>query len=318
MRVSAYCGIAVFALGWASSAEGPTFDVASVKLTGPEIQQPFTITGGPGTSDPVRFRAPRIQMVTLLARAFDVATDQLNGPAWLRDFASANNYTVIATMPADTTKEQFQKMLQNLLIERFHLVYHREKRSFPGYELVVDKGGPKFKEVTPTQDPNPDAARGQIAILGGTPGVDGFPNIPGSRTISQISRTGEEKTKYQERTMADFVSNLGFLIGSSQGKSVTSGYLQPRVVDKTGLTGKYTFLLEYFNAGSAQLAASLQATPPRTDSGVAGAATSDPEGGGPNIFVAIQKQLGLRLDKTTDIPLDVIVVDSVDKVPTED
>ena len=34
-------------------------------------------------------------------------------------------------------------------------------------------------------------------------------------------------------------------------------------------------------------------------------------------LVAVQKQPGLRLDKTPDVPLDVIVVDSVDKVPTE-
>ena len=94
------------------------------------------------------------------ARAFNVATDQLAGPAWLRDFASANNYTIVATVPSDTTKEQFEKMLQNLLVERFHLVFHRETRNFPGYELVVDKGGPKFKEVTPTQGANPDPPRG--------------------------------------------------------------------------------------------------------------------------------------------------------------
>lgn len=105
-----------------------------MKLTGPEIQQPYTITGGPGTNDPGRFRATRIGMSDLLARAFDVSTDQLAGPAWLRDFASMDFYTVVATMPPDTPKEQFQKMLQNLLVERFHLVFHRETRNFPGYE----------------------------------------------------------------------------------------------------------------------------------------------------------------------------------------
>ena len=30
-----------------------------------------------------------------------------------------------------------------------------------------------------------------------------------------------------------------------------------------------------------------------------------------------QKQMGLRLDKTADIPVDVIVVESIEKVPTE-
>jgi uncharacterized protein (TIGR03435 family) len=132
-------------------------------------------------------------------------------------------------------------------------------------------------------------------------------------------RGGQERTKYQERTMAEFVSNLGFLIGSSQGKSVLNGFLQPRVVDKTGLTGKYTFLLEYYSAGSEDLARQFAST--RADSGAGNAALpdpSDPGGGLPNIFVAIQKQLGLRLDKTAEVPLDIIVVESVDKVPTAD
>jgi uncharacterized protein (TIGR03435 family) len=120
--------------------------------------------------------------------------------------------------------------------------------------------------------------------------------------------------------MAEFVSNLGFLIGSSQGNSVLQGSLQPRVVDKTGLTGKYTFILEYYNASTADLARQLKSLAlTRTDSatGNASPAASDPDGGGPNIFAAIQKQLSLRLEKTAEVPLDMIVIESVDKVPTE-
>jgi len=56
-------------------------------------------------------------------------------PPW--NIASTNNFTVVATMPPDTTKVQFEKMLQNLLVERFHLVHH-ETRNFTGYELVMD------------------------------------------------------------------------------------------------------------------------------------------------------------------------------------
>jgi uncharacterized protein (TIGR03435 family) len=43
---------------------------------------------------------------------------------------------------------------------------------------------------------------------------------------------------------------------------------------------------------------------------------SDPDGF-PDIFGALQKQLGLRLDNAADVPTDVIVVDSLDKIPTE-
>jgi uncharacterized protein (TIGR03435 family) len=125
-------------------------------------------------------------------------------------------------------------------------------------------------------------------------------------------RGGLERTKYQERTMAEFVSNLGFLIGSAQGKSVLDGYPQPRVIDKTGLTGKYTFILEYYNATAANLSAQLAA---KNREGVP-PAVSDPDDSGPTIFTAIQKQLGLRLNKTADVPVDVIMVENVDKLPT--
>jgi uncharacterized protein (TIGR03435 family) len=301
----------------AVSAGGPTFDVASVKLVGRDVPQPWTITGGPGTDDPGRFRAPRIGMIALLTKAFDVSTDRISAPAWTRDFMAGNYYSIDAVIPPNTTKDQFQQMLQNLLAERFHLVFHREKRDFPGYELVVDKGGPKFKEVTPAPvDPNappPDTR----AMLSAPRGADGFPDLPGSRVSSQInSRTGTTRTKYQERTMEQFLSNLGFLIGGSQGKSVTDGYLQPRVVDKTGLTGTYTFVLEYHDESAANLAPVLAALPRLQSDAPSQPAASDPGDGAPNIFTAIQKQLGLRLDKTAAVPLEVIVVDSLDKVPT--
>ena len=54
-----------------------------------------------------------------------------------------------------------------------------------------------------------------------------------------------------------------------------------------------------------------------SDRGAANLRSTLPDGGLPNIFTAIQKQLGLRLNKTADVPMDVIVVESVDKVPTE-
>lgn len=317
MRPAVFCSIAFLVSGTAGFAEGPTFDAASVKLWTDEIKQPYTITGGPGTSDPGRFRAPRILLFNLLGRAFGVSTDQIAGPAWLREVGSANNFTIIAAMPPDTTKEQFQLMLQNLLVDRFHLVFHHETRNFAGYELVVDKGGPKFKEVTPAQDANPDAAPDLRAMMSAPKGADGFPDVPGSRVMSQSSRGGQERTKYQERTMDQFISNLGFVIGMSQGKSVTQGYPQPRVVDKTGLTGKYTFILEFYNEGTANLASRLPPGVAPDPGNGAPPAAGEPDGGLPNIFTAIQKQLGLRLNKTADVPVDVIVVESIDKVPTD-
>ena len=207
-------------------------------------------------------------------------------------------------MPPGTTNEQFQAMLQNLIVERFHLVFHHETRNFPGYDLVVDKGGPKFKEVTPT--PDAPQNRRTLAIMGGKE----FPNLPGPQTIT-LSNGGLRRTKYQERTMEEFVSDLGFMIGSSQGKGVLDGGRQPRVVDKTGLTGSYTFVLEHYDASLAAALTRLQASAAQVVPGGTGDS-------GPPIIEAIQKQLGLRLNKTDNIPLDVIVVDRIEKLPTPD
>ena len=62
------------------------------------------------------------------------------------------------------------------------------------------------------------------------------------------------------------------------------------VVDKTGLTGKYDFTLEY-----------VPATKAATD-----------ESGGPSIFTALEEQLGLKLEPAK-APMDVLVIDSIEQ-----
>ena len=71
---------------------------------------------------------------------------------------------------------------------------------------------------------------------------------------------------------------------------------QRPVIDKTGLTGKYNFTLEYAPGGAM-------------------ATSSDAESGAPSITYAI-RSLGLALPDTKTT-LDVLVVDHVEKVPTE-
>jgi uncharacterized protein (TIGR03435 family) len=68
------------------------------------------------------------------------------------------------------------------------------------------------------------------------------------------------------------------------------------VLDKTGLTGRYDFVLKW--------------TP---DAGMSGAgdAGASPEASGPSLFTALQEQLGLKLDATKG-SVDTIVIDSVE------
>ena len=68
------------------------------------------------------------------------------------------------------------------------------------------------------------------------------------------------------------------------------------VVDKTGLTGTYDLKLEW----TPQLAASAAAPSAQTEV---------------SIFTALREQMGLRLD-SIPVPIEVAVVDSVERMPT--
>jgi len=279
-------------------AQQPAFDAASVKMVDVMGRDPIRHGGGPGTSDPGRIHYSKLSMTALLSQAYDVEVDRISGPAWMRDFMGPNLYIIDATMPANTTKEQLRLMLQNLLAERFHLGVHHETRDFPGYNLVVAKDGPKLKESKP--DPNgvlPDIPRG---------------NGPG---------IGTARLRLHGRPISALVRALATAIPQALGGEGLEDYSMPRarVTDKTGLIGTYDFTLEYACEGCRGMSAAMANLPvfagrAHEDSPPA----SEPMGSGlPTIFVAIEKQLGLKLEKTPGVPLDVIVVDRVDKVPTE-
>ena len=75
---------------------------------------------------------------------------------------------------------------------------------------------------------------------------------------------------------------------------------EPRpIVDRTGLTGKYDFTLEF----------SSDLPNGNTDTG------SEPPGA-PDLNTALQEQLGLQLIPKK-LPFDVVVVESFDRLPTE-
>ncbi|MGA3017445.1 MAG: TIGR03435 family protein [Bryobacteraceae bacterium] len=322
MLQSAHLPLAVVLLIAAPSlAQQPSFDAASVKLTDPAASPAsWGTTGGPGTTDPGRIHFGRVPMLMLLTRAFGVRNDQISAPAWARNVMDGPFYEIEATMPPGTTKEQFQSMLQNLLAERFHLVFHHETRNFPGYQLVVAKGGPKLKEVTPDPQANAAAATQRPTI-----GKDGSIVMPpGPRTFTRTS-PGGERVQYQERSIADLATNLGAYVSQERGADFMADATAPRarVVDKTGLAGKYDFTLEFscFGCRGLSLMAAnlpvLAAARAQAEASPTPAA-SEPEGGGlPGIFVALEKQLGLKLEKVKDVPVDVIVIDRVDKVPIE-
>ncbi len=78
--------------------------------------------------------------------------------------------------------------------------------------------------------------------------------------------------------------------------SMLTGMVRRPVIDHTGMTGYFTYEMEYEPMGS------------------------DSPGGVPStlpsIFTALQEQLGLRLDASR-APVDVLVIDRIDR-PTPD
>jgi uncharacterized protein (TIGR03435 family) len=65
--------------------------------------------------------------------AYDVKNFQIEGPAWM----ATERFDITATLPPDTTKEQFRIMLQNLLAERFKLKFHRMAWTLAGCDLAA-------------------------------------------------------------------------------------------------------------------------------------------------------------------------------------
>lgn len=140
------------------SAEGPVFEAASLrKVT--EDYHVTGLTGGPGTPSPTRTRM-HATVHALLREAFG-----LPSYAFVNiDKIPEDKYDFAAVVPEGATRADFRAMLRNLLVERFHLRYHRETRELPLFELRVAPGGPKLKQTAnepadtdaPSFTPTPD------------------------------------------------------------------------------------------------------------------------------------------------------------------
>jgi uncharacterized protein (TIGR03435 family) len=215
-------------------------------------------------------------------------------------------------MPASTTQEEFCGMLRNLMAERFHLTFHYEKQPRAGYELTVMPGGPKFREFVPSPAP-PGEGLGPVSDTNGIPifhgsDANGFPILsPSQRTVavSNNSRSGATKASYRN-SMAWFAGRLAWDINQLNGIS-GNGAPVPRVVDRTGLPGIYDIRIEFASVPFPILSPDSAPAP----------AASDPVDAGPTIFNAVQQQLGLKLTKVADVQVEVMIVDRIDKTPTE-
>jgi uncharacterized protein (TIGR03435 family) len=123
----------------AQIAASPSFEVASVRHV--TIGNGITSISPTGSS---RFIATNASLELLLQIAFGVDDRQILGkPGWL----GSEFYTIEAKPEGDVSLsyEQLKPLLQQLLIERFHLAVHHETKEFSGYALEIAKGGAKLE-----------------------------------------------------------------------------------------------------------------------------------------------------------------------------
>ena len=278
------------------------FDAASVKPVAPwqgvGIPPIPYVEGGPGSRDPTRVVFHKYALLQLLTTAYGVSEYQISGPAWLvkAGYLDADRFEIIATLPAGTTKAQYLLMLQDLLMERFHLKVHGAQVEAPVYELVIGKNGPKLKESSVRADVSEHEADMLQAIKNndfsklGPIGKDGFHAMaPGYPAVQPMVRGDRMLCRFVSYSMPAFAAWL-----ADDVKSL--------VQDRTGLKGVYDFDIEFQRR--------LQAAPAGADGG----ALSGDEGA-PDLFGAVQSQLGLKMVGRKG-QVEMLVVDSADRAPS--
>jgi len=268
----------------AFAQEKAEFEVASIK---PSPDQ-FDRAAMGQHIDGSQVRYSYLSLKDYIRLAYRVKLYQVTGPAWIE----GQRFEIAAKLPDGAKMAQIPDMLQTLLVDRFGLKFHHESKEFPVYSLEIAKGGLK---IEPT-DPNPMVSEDtpvNIAASGSENGVS--INLGGGSAYSFANNKLEAK----KLTMARFVDILG-------------RFMDRPVIDSTNLTGGYDFTLEVtpedYTAMLIRSALSAGVTLPPQALRVLDFASGD------SLVSALQK-VGLVL-VPKKAPLDVLVVDSIQKSPT--
>jgi uncharacterized protein (TIGR03435 family) len=293
------CGLA-----FGQAQEKLAFEVASVRPAappagnGPDI---YRQRGGPGTNDPGQISYTNIPLRQLTMIAYGLTQPfRMTAPAWL----DSQKFDIVAKLNPSSTRDDLCAMLRNLLAERFAMRVHHEIQELPIYELVVTKGGSKLKEpeTAAAPPPAPPVPRepGEVGVVRGSRDRDGLPQLAAGGTgMMTIGIKGG--TRYSARQQP--ISALTRLLESPLGRPV---------VDKTGLNGKYDFNLDFMRderTSANMVTITGGGTPPPPPE-------NPPDLGFPDLFTALQQELGLKLEDKKG-PVDVLVVDRAERVPTE-
>jgi len=275
----------------------PAFEVASIKPAAPQPMGRVMVRMG---GDAGRVDYANVSLKDVLARAYNVKRYQITGPSWL----DSERFDITAKVPDGVPKEQIPTMLQALLAERFRMTVRKESKDEPIYGLLVGKGGPKLKK---SDDKDIDPPFGPDGP--GRGGVDKGNMPKGAIMMSMGGPGGAAHMQFNKATMGQFADRL-------------SDMLDRPVVDQTGIEGNYDIALDVSMeemVGMKKMAAGAPMGPMMV--GGPGGPGGSEHGPAPDaapaasIFSSIQS-LGLKLEPKKG-PVDRIVVEKAEKVPTE-
>jgi uncharacterized protein (TIGR03435 family) len=230
-----------------------------------------TLTDGPVSTGGL-YLARNIKLIQFIAFAYRLTQIQLASVVSQAPWVADDRFDIEARAAGDPGKAQYRLMMQSLLADRFKLSVHFETREMPVFALIPLIPGEPAAKLQPRPDGVPCPAHwvdfpegipDTCGIFGGGPG-DGRASI-GGRGV----------------TMAEIANAL-----TQQGSQI-----ERPILDQTGLTGKYDFVIVFTPPISAEYVRRI---------------------GGPTLEDALRDQLGLKMEATTG-PVDVLVVDRIEK-----
>jgi uncharacterized protein (TIGR03435 family) len=273
----------------APTADAPTFEVASVKVTEP---------GAPvmGRGTPGRFNSQNMTVSRMIRMAYAIHETQIvGGPDWVR----SAGYTIDATT-GGTPNNQMPVMMQTLLRDRFKLNFHSEKRDLPIYALVVQRSdgrlGPGLKRIGDDECPPPGSARR------GTPPAAPAGPPPSPFDLNAVAPCGS--TIFGPGRLLAHGVPINMLAQSLANLPAITSFNRP-VTNLTKLEGLYDFDFRWANELG-------RGGPPPAGGPAAGPAAVPNPGDEPALFTALQEQLGLKLNPQR-ATLDVLVIDSIER-----
>jgi uncharacterized protein (TIGR03435 family) len=293
------------------------FEVASIKPSPPldqakllagQLHLGMSVTG-------TRVEFGYTPLMQLICTAYKVKPFQVNGPSWM----NSTMFDISAKLPDGATKDQVPEMLQALLADRFKMTLRRENKEHSEYALTVAKGGAKLKSADPERAPADPAAEAQAK-----PG-ENTANTPDGPMYVSVGKDGSQHIRGPGTLMTTAMSNgmlhleatritMKFLV------QLISQFAGTPVIDKTELTGSYKLSLDFSmeelmamaRANGAMTGSSSGGPPPAPGSTPVVAA---PEPSSTSIFAMVQ-QFGLKL-APQKVPEDFLIVDRIEKTPTE-